>query len=134
LDFPISPESADQELFNMLKALRKKIAKKEGVAPHHIFEDPVLNEMAIHYPITMEELLKISGVNEVKAKKYGPEFLEIIKNYVEQKDIIRPSDIVVKVPKKSGNKVLEFDTVKLYTRKNFKVIIGLIDKSRMSKL
>ncbi len=97
--------TADQELFSLLKDLRKRIAKREGLAPYMIFEDPVLQDMSIYYPITEKELLQISGVNPVKAKRFGKEFLDLIKEYVEEKDIIRPQDIVVKVPAKSGVKV-----------------------------
>ena len=97
--------TADQELFSLLKDLRKRIAKREKLAPYMIFEDPVLQDMSIYYPITEQELLQISGVNEVKAKRFGKEFLSLIKDYVKEKEIIRPQDIVVKVPAKSGVKV-----------------------------
>ncbi len=97
--------TADQELFSLLKDLRKRIAKREKLAPYMVFEDPVLQDMSIYYPITEKELLQISGVNAIKAKKFGKEFVDLIKEYVEEKEIIRPQDIVVKVPAKSGIKV-----------------------------
>ncbi len=97
--------TADQELFSLLKDLRKRIAKREKLAPYMIFEDPALQDMSIYYPITEKELLQISGINEVKAKKFGKEFLDLIKEYIEEKEIIRPQDLVVKVPAKSGVKV-----------------------------
>lgn len=98
--------SADQALFTMLKDLRKQISKKENLPPFVIFQDPSLEDMAIQYPITMEELTKITGVGVGKAQKYGKPFLDFIKNYVEENEIIRPNDMVVKsVVNKSGLKV-----------------------------
>ncbi len=97
--------TADQELFALLKDLRKRIAKREKLAPYMIFEDPVLQDMSIYYPINEQELLQISGINEVKAKRFGKEFVSLIKDYIKEKEIIRPQDIVVKVPAKSGVKV-----------------------------
>ncbi len=98
--------TADQELFNMLKDLRKKLSKKMGVPPFVIFQDPSLMDMAIQYPITMDELRKIVGVSEGKARKYGKEFIELIKRYVDEKEIERPQDFVVKqVPKRSNLKI-----------------------------
>ncbi len=97
--------TADQELFALLKDLRKRIAKREKLAPYMIFEDPVLQDMSIYYPINEQELLQISGINEVKAKRFGKEFVSLIKDYIKEKEIIRPQDIVVKVPAKSGIKV-----------------------------
>ncbi len=98
--------TADQELFNMLKDLRKKLSKKMEVPPFVIFQDPSLMDMAIQYPITMDELRKIVGVSEGKARKYGKEFIELIKRYVDEKEIERPQDFVVKqVPKRSNLKI-----------------------------
>ncbi len=96
--------TADQELFNLLKDLRRKIARRENVAPYVIFQDPTLQDMSIQYPITMEELNNVVGVNKAKAEQYGKEFLELIKNYVEEKEIERPQDIIyrsVSTPKSS---------------------------------
>jgi len=98
--------SADPALFQMLKELRKKLSKKLAVPPFVIFQDPSLEDMSIQYPITMDELKQIVGVGAGKATRYGKEFLELIKRYVEENEIERPQDMVVKsVVNKSGNKV-----------------------------
>ena len=98
--------AVDEELFSILKDLRKKISKQKEVPPFVIFQDPSLEDMAIQYPITIDELQNISGVGAGKAQRYGQEFIEIIKKYVEEKEIIRPLDMVVKsVVNKSGIKV-----------------------------
>jgi ATP-dependent DNA helicase RecQ len=98
--------AVDEELFSILKDLRKQISKHKDVPPFVIFQDPSLEEMAIQYPITIDELQNISGVGAGKAQRYGSEFIEIIKKYVEEKEIIRPLDMVVKsVVNKSGMKV-----------------------------
>jgi ATP-dependent DNA helicase RecQ len=98
--------AVDEELFSILKDLRKKISKQKEVPPFVIFQDPSLEDMAIQYPITIEELQNISGVGAGKAQRYGTEFVDIIKKYVEEKEIIRPLDMVVKsVVNKSGLKV-----------------------------
>ena len=83
-------------LMGMLRDLRKKVAKKVGVPPFVVFQDPSLEDMALKYPISKEELINIHGVGEGKAKKYGGAFLELISQYVEENDIIRPEDLVVK--------------------------------------
>jgi ATP-dependent DNA helicase RecQ len=98
--------AVDEELFSILKDLRKKISKLKDVPPFVIFQDPSLEDMAIQYPITLDELQNISGVGAGKAQRYGKEFVEIIKKYVDEKEIIRPLDMVVKsVVNKSGIKV-----------------------------
>lgn len=98
--------TADQTLFSLLKDLRKDISRKENLPPFVIFQDPSLEDMAIQYPIKEEELLQITGVGSGKAKKYGKPFLELIKDYVEENEIMRPNDMVVKsVVNKSGLKV-----------------------------
>ncbi len=98
--------AVDEELFSILKDLRKKISKQKDVPPFVIFQDPSLEDMAIQYPITTDELQNITGVGAGKAQRYGEEFIEVIKNYVEEKEIIRPLDMVVKsVVNKSGMKV-----------------------------
>jgi len=98
--------AVDEELFSILKDLRKKISKQKDVPPFVIFQDPSLEDMAIQYPVTLDELQNISGVGAGKAQRYGKEFVEIIKKYVEEKEIIRPLDMVVKsVVNKSGIKV-----------------------------
>ncbi|HRR92941.1 MAG TPA: DNA helicase RecQ [Bacteroidales bacterium] len=96
----------DEELFSILKDLRKKISKQKNVPPFVIFQDPSLEDMAIQYPVTIDELQNISGVGAGKAQRYGKEFVEVIRKYVEEKEIIRPLDMVVKsVVNKSGLKV-----------------------------
>ena len=98
--------AADEELLSILKDLRKKIAKQAGQPPYNIFQDPSLEEMAIQYPVTLEELQNITGIGAGKAQRYGREVVEVIKNYVADKEIIRPQDMVVKsVVNKSGLKV-----------------------------
>ncbi|NMC38693.1 MAG: DNA helicase RecQ [Bacteroidales bacterium] len=98
--------AVDEELFSILKDLRKKISKLKDIPPFVIFQDPSLEDMAIQYPITLDELQNISGVGAGKAQRYGKEFVDIIKKYVEEKEIIRPLDMVVKsVVNKSGIKV-----------------------------
>ncbi len=91
-----SSGTADETLMAMLRDLRKKVAKKLGVPPFVVFQDPSLEDMALKYPINMEELTNTHGVGEGKAKKYGKEFVELISRYVEDNDIIRPDDLVVK--------------------------------------
>ncbi len=87
---------ADENLLQLLKDLRKKEAKKLEVPPFVVFQDPSLQDMALKYPITVEELVNIHGVGEGKAKKYGKPFVKFIANYVEENDILRPDDLVVK--------------------------------------
>ncbi|RUA26973.1 MAG: DNA helicase RecQ [Bacteroidetes bacterium] len=98
--------AGDTKLFKMLKDLRKDISKKEKIPPFAIFQDPSLEDMCIQFPIKMEELPRITGVGVGKANKYGAPFVKLIKDYVEEYDIIRPNDMVVKsVPNKSISKV-----------------------------
>ncbi|MFY9115631.1 MAG: DNA helicase RecQ [Bacteroidales bacterium] len=96
----------DDTLLAMLKDLRKSIAHKWQLAPYVIFQDVSLEDMSIIYPITIDELTKCQGVGEGKARKFGKPFLELIEKYVEENDIVRPEDIVVKSPpKRSANKL-----------------------------
>lgn len=87
---------ADTVLMNMLKDLRKKNAKKLGVPPFVIFQDPSLEDMALKYPVNIAELGNVHGVGDGKAKKYGKDFVALIAKYVEEHDIMRPDDLVVK--------------------------------------
>ena len=104
--------TADKTLFSLLKDLRKEIARKEKLPPFVIFQDPSLEDMAIQYPISVEELKQITGVGGGKALKYGKPFLELIKEYVEENEIIRPMDMVVKsVVNKSGIKVFIIQSI-----------------------
>ncbi|WP_121966108.1 ATP-dependent DNA helicase RecQ [Myroides sp. N17-2] len=86
----------DEVLIGILKDLRKKVAKKHSVPPFVVFQDPSLEEMGLKYPVTLEEMSNIIGVSEGKAKKYGKDFVDVISKYVEENDIIRPDDLVVK--------------------------------------
>mgnify|MGYP002795028387 CR=1 FL=1 len=86
----------DQKLVKMLKDLRKRVAKKRNVPPFVVFQDFSLEDMALKYPITLEELSNIHGVGEGKAKKFGSEFVDFINTYVDENDILRPDDLVVK--------------------------------------
>jgi ATP-dependent DNA helicase RecQ len=104
--------SADKVLFSMLKDLRKQISRKENLPPFVIFQDPSLEDMAIQYPIKMDELMQITGVGAGKAQKYGKPFLELIARYVEENDIARPMDMMVRsVVNKSGLKVFIIKSV-----------------------
>lgn len=87
---------ADEVLVSMLKDLRRKVAKKMDVPPFVVFQDPSLEDMALKYPVKLDELANVHGVSEGKAKKYGKDFIDLITRYVEENDIIRPDDLVVK--------------------------------------
>jgi ATP-dependent DNA helicase RecQ len=86
----------DTLLLQMLKDLRKKIAKQKNIPPFIVFQDPSLDEMCIHYPVSVDELKQIHGVGSGKALKFGQPFIELIKKYVEDNDIERPVDLVIK--------------------------------------
>ncbi|MBI1306494.1 MAG: DNA helicase RecQ [Bacteroidetes bacterium] len=96
----------DEELYIKLKELQREVAARKNLPPYVIFQETSLEDMATKYPITMEELENISGVGKNKAQKYGKPFLELIENYVEENDIDRPQDLVLKtVANKSGRKI-----------------------------
>lgn len=98
--------AADQDLFNLLKDLRSKTSKEKGIPPYVIFQDPALEEMATQYPITLDELANVGGVGKGKATKFGASFVALIKKYVDDNNIERPEDFVVKsAVNKSGHKV-----------------------------
>ena len=98
--------AADPELYSILKDLRKKIAKQHELPPYVIFQDPSLEAMATTYPISLEELQNIPGVGAGKAKRYGQEFVELIKKHVEENEIERPEDLRVRsVPNRSKQKI-----------------------------
>ena len=98
--------AVDPELYSILKDLRKKIAKRLELPPYVIFQDPSLEAMATTYPITIEELQNIPGVGAGKAKRYGEEFVKVIKAHVEENEIERPEDLRVRtVANKSKLKV-----------------------------
>jgi ATP-dependent DNA helicase RecQ len=98
--------TTDKTLFALLRDLRKEISRKENLPPFVIFQDPSLEDMAIQYPITEDELRQITGVGTGKAQKYGKPFTNLIKQYVEENEIVRPNDMVVRsIINKSGLKV-----------------------------
>ncbi len=88
--------TTDDVLMTMLKDLRKKVAKKLEVPPYAVFQDPSLEDMTIKYPITIDELVNVHGVGDSKARKFGQEFIALIKKYVDENDITRPDDLIVK--------------------------------------
>lgn len=109
---PSGGASGDPQLFSMLKDLRKKTAKKQNLPPFVIFQDPSLADMSIQYPITVEELQHIQGVGQGKARRYGKEFVALIKKYVDENEIERPDDLVVKtVANKSKLKVFIIQSI-----------------------
>ena len=95
-NYNTSTEVVDVALMGMLKSLRKSNAKKLGVPPFVIFQDPSLEDMALKYPITIEELYNIHGVGEGKAKRYGKDFVALIKRYVDENEIDRMEDLIIK--------------------------------------
>ena len=108
----VGSSAADTELYSILKDLRKKVSKQHDVPPYVIFQDPSLEAMATFYPITLEELQNIPGVGAGKAKRYGAEFLKVIKEYVDENEIIRPEDLRVKtVAHKSAHKVAIIEAI-----------------------
>lgn len=104
--------AADEELFSMLKDLRRSMSKKLNLPPFVIFQDPSLEDMAIQYPISMEDMQNIQGVGAGKARKFADEFIKLIARYVEEREIVRPQDMVVKsVMNRSGNKVFIIQSI-----------------------
>jgi ATP-dependent DNA helicase RecQ len=98
--------ATDKVLFALLKDLRKEIARKNNLPPFVIFQDPSLEDMAIQYPVTLDEMKQITGVGSGKAERFGRPFVELIARYVEENEIERPMDMIVKsVVNKSGLKV-----------------------------
>ena len=99
-------DASDKVLYGILKDLRKKVAKEKELPPAIIFSEPSLTDMANQFPVTIEELSQIHGVGQGKARKFGQKFIECIKQYVDENNIERPQDMVVKtVANKSSNKV-----------------------------
>jgi len=92
----VKTESLDEVLLQQLKELRKQEAAKHNVPPYIIFQEPSLEDMVMKYPISIAELAQVHGVGELKAKKYGAPFVSFISSYVEENDIERPQDFVVK--------------------------------------
>ena len=105
-------EAFDKVLFGMLKDLRKSISQEENLPPFVIFQDPSLEDMCNQYPTTIDELMHITGVGPGKAQKYGQEFVDLIRIYVEDNEIVRPQDFVVKSPiNKSATKVFIIESI-----------------------
>ena len=117
----------DEKLMVMLKDLRKSVGKKLKVPPFAVFQDPSLEDMTIKYPITIEELSNVHGVGDGKAKKYGKAFVDLINSYVEENDITRPDDLVVK---STGTN----SALKLYIIQNTDRKIPLIDIAKSKGL
>lgn len=122
-----SSGTADEALMAMLRDLRKKEAKKLGVPPFVIFQDSSLEDMALKYPISIDELSNVHGVGEGKAKKYGKPFVDLISRYVEDNDIIRPDDLVVKSTGANSG-------LKLYIIQNVDRKLGLDDIAKAKGL
>jgi ATP-dependent DNA helicase RecQ len=93
---PVSAKAYDARLFEMLKTLRKKIAREKNLPPYVIFQDPSLEEMATTYPTNSEEMAQVNGVGMGKVNKFGKEFIDLIKKYVDENDIETASEVVVK--------------------------------------
>ena len=96
--------AVDETLFGMLKDLRQRMAKEKKIPPYVIVQDPAMEEMCTQYPITLDELAQIGGVGKGKAQKFGQPFVDLITNYVDENDIERPIDFVVK---SAGNKSVQ---------------------------
>jgi ATP-dependent DNA helicase RecQ len=118
---------ADEVLMKMLLDLRKSVAKKLNLPPFVLFQEPSLEDMALKYPITLEELSNVHGVGEGKAKKYGKEFITLIEKYVEDNDIIRPEDLIVKTTGANS-------TNKLYIIQNIDKKLSLKDIAKAKGL
>jgi len=126
-DGKVGSSASDEVLFSLLKDLVKKTAKAKNLPPYVIFQEPSLEEMSIQYPINMEEMTKISGVGSGKAAKFGKPFIELIKSYVEENEIERPVDMVIKsVVNKSG--------LKVYIIQNIDRKIGLREMAKSKNL
>ena len=126
-DGKVGSSASDEVLFSLLKDLVKKTAKAKNLPPDVIFQEPSLEEMSIQYPINMEEMTKISGVGSGKAAKFGKPFIELIKSYVEENEIERPVDMVIKsVVNKSG--------LKVYIIQNIDRKIGLREMAKSKNL
>lgn len=120
-----TPTVVDEELFEILKELRKQFAKEKKLPPFVIFLETSLEDMSIHYPTTLEELERISGVSKGKAQRYGEKFVEVISKYVAENEIAKPDDFIMKsVVNKSGNKVFIIQQV------DKKTALDVIAKSR----
>jgi ATP-dependent DNA helicase RecQ len=123
------PATTDVKLFEMLKELRKQFAKEKKLPPFVIFLESSLEDMATQYPTSLEELEKISGVSKGKAIRYGKKFIDLIAKYVEENEVVKPDDFVMKsVVNKSGDKVFIIQQV------DKKVSLDTIAKNRDMKM
>ncbi|MEY3151997.1 MAG: helicase RecQ, partial [Bacteroidota bacterium] len=121
--------AVDSKLFEMLKDLRKQFAKEKKLPPFVIFLESSLEDMATQYPTSLEELEKISGVSKGKAIRYGQKFVDLISKYVEENDVTKPDDFVMRsVVNKSGDKVFIIQQV------DKKVSLDVIAKNRDMKM
>jgi ATP-dependent DNA helicase RecQ len=121
--------AADPVLFEMLKTLRQKVSKDKKLPPFVIFLESSLEDMATHYPCTLQDLEKISGVSKGKALRYGQQFIDVISAYVEENDVVKPDDFVMKsVVNKSSNKVFIIQQV------DKKIPLDTIARSKGMKL
>ncbi len=124
-----APATADTQLFEMLKDLRKQFAKEKKLPPFVIFLESSLEDMAIQYPTSLQELERISGVSKGKAMRYGQKFVDLISTYVDENDIVKPDDFVMKsIVNKSGNKVFIIQQV------DKKTSLDVIAKNRDMKM
>ena len=119
--------SSDKVFFNLLKDLRQKVAKKHNIPPYTVFSELSLENMALIYPINLEELTKVYGVGEGKAKKFGEQFVKLTSKYIEENDITRPDDLVVK---SIGNK----SSLKVYIIQSTDRKIPLLDIAKTKNL
>ena len=117
----------DINLVKLLKDLRKKVALKQGVPPFAVFQDPSLDDMALKYPINLEELSTVHGVGEGKAKKFGKDFIGLINTYVDENEVLRPDDLIVKSTGTNSG-------LKLYIIQNTDRKLSLEDISRSKGL
>jgi ATP-dependent DNA helicase RecQ len=134
---PANSKAYDDRLFEMLKALRKKIAKEKDLPPYVIFQDPSLEEMATTYPTTKDDLASVNGVGMGKVNKFGKEFLETIQKYVDDNDIETASDVIVKASvNKSKAKIqiiqqidrkIELDEIAESLKMSFQEMLGEIE-------
>lgn len=122
-----SGTSVDAQLMGMLKDLRKNVAKKLGVPPFVVFQDPSLEDMTLKYPMTLEELANVHGIGDGKAKKFGKDFIALIGKYVDENEITRPDDLVVK---STGTN----STLKLFIIQNTDRKLPLIDIAKSKGL
>jgi len=122
-----SGSATDEKLMGMLKDLRKRVGKKLGVPPFVVFQDPSLEDMTLKYPIDLKELANVHGVGDGKARKYGKEFVALIAKYIEDSDITRPDDLIVKSTGVNSS-------LKLYIIQNTDKKIPLIDLAKAKGL